>query len=110
MFGLMVSNTQLMRSCEMTLKRLICVAHIPSHNHLYQNGIRLIIMLVLLICLIMDTLLKIITFGLYGLFAKKRSLKQKTEKTKYRQDGTIKKQVNRETDYAEEESPTPEEL
>lgn len=53
----------------------------------------------------METFLKIITLGLYGLFSKKRSLNQKTEKVKYREDGTIKKQVNRETNYEEDESP-----
>lgn len=53
----------------------------------------------------METFLKIITLGLYGLFSKKRSLNQKTEKVKYREDGTIKKQINRETCYDEDEAP-----
>lgn len=54
----------------------------------------------------METVLKILTFGLYSLFAKKRSLKQDTKKTKYRSDGSVKKQVSRSTEYEEDEKDT----
>lgn len=54
----------------------------------------------------METVLKILTFGLYSLFAKRRTLKQETEKIKYRSDGSVKKQVSRTTDYDEGEKDT----
>lgn len=57
----------------------------------------------------METILKILTFGIYSLFAKKRSLKQETKKVKYRSDGTLKKEVSRSTDYEEDEKDTIEE-
>lgn len=53
----------------------------------------------------METILKILTFGLYGLFVKKRSLKQTTSKEKYREDGSLKKRVERSTEYEEDEAP-----
>lgn len=59
--------------------------------------------------LCMETFLKIITLGLYGLFAKKRGLKQSVKKTKFRDDGTVKKTVERDTEYSEDEAPSPNE-
>lgn len=53
----------------------------------------------------METVLKILTFGLYGLFSKKRKLKQTTKKVKYRDDGTVKKDIERSTEYEEDEAP-----
>lgn len=53
----------------------------------------------------METILKILTFGLYGLFSKKRKLDQSTIKEKYRTDGTLKKRVERSTSYEEDEAP-----
>ena len=102
----MVSLTLHIKIYVMTLKRLIYAVLTPSHSHLLINGIRLIIMLVFIICLIMDIWKKILSFGLYSLFAKKRSLKQQTEKIKYRSDGSVKKQVSRTTDYEEDEKDT----
>lgn len=57
----------------------------------------------------METVLKILTFGLYSLFAKKRSLRQESEKVKYRSDGSLKKKVSRTTNYEEDEKDTYEE-
>lgn len=102
----MVSLIPPIKIYAMTLKRLIYAVLTPSHNHLLINGIRLITMLVFIICMIMETVLKILTFGLYSLFAKKRSLKQETEKIKYRSDGSVKKQVSRTTEYEEDEKDT----
>ena len=53
----------------------------------------------------MDIVLKILTLGLYGLFTKKRSLKQTVSKKKYRDDGTLIKEIIRDTDYDSEDSP-----
>lgn len=53
----------------------------------------------------MDIVLKILTLGLYGLFTKKRSLKQTVSKKKYRDDGTLIKEVIRDTDYDSEDAP-----
>lgn len=53
----------------------------------------------------METILKILTLGLYGLFSKSKRLEQKTSKVKYRIDGTVKKKIDRETNYGEEDSP-----
>lgn len=50
----------------------------------------------------MKTIFNILTLGLYSLLSKKRQLRQTVEKVKYRTDGTIKKEVTRETDYCEE--------
>lgn len=50
----------------------------------------------------MKTILNILTLGLYSLLSKKRQLRQTVEKVKYRTDGTIKKEVTRETEYSEE--------
>lgn len=52
----------------------------------------------------MDLVLKIITFGLYGLFSKSRKLKQKVTKVKYDEDGSIKKKIDRVTEFDEGES------
>lgn len=52
----------------------------------------------------MDIILKIITFGLYGLFSKSRKLKQKVTKVKYNDDGSVKKKIDRSTEFDEGES------
>lgn len=51
-----------------------------------------------------DIILSILTLGVYPLVSKGRTLKQSVEKTKYRKDGTVKKHVDRDTDYFEEEA------
>ena len=53
----------------------------------------------------MDFVLKFLTLGLYGLLTKKRSLKQTVSKKKYREDGTLKKEIIRDTDYDSEDAP-----
>lgn len=55
--------------------------------------------------MLMDIVLKILTLGLYGLFTKKRSLKQSVTKVKYREDGSVKKKIERDTEYDSDESP-----
>lgn len=52
-----------------------------------------------------EIILSILTLGIYPLVSKGRTLKQSVEKTKYRKDGTIKKHIDRDTEYAENESP-----
>lgn len=54
-----------------------------------------------------DIILSILTLGIYPLVSKGRTLKQSVEKTKYRKDGTIKKHIDRDTEYTEDESPEP---
>lgn len=56
--------------------------------------------------MLMDIIFKILTFGIYGLFSKRRSLKQSVEKKLYRKDGTLRKDVVRDTDYDEGEALT----
>lgn len=57
--------------------------------------------------MIKDIILSILTLGIYPLVSKGRTLKQSVEKTKYRKDGSIKKQVDRDTEYSEDEAPQP---
>lgn len=52
-----------------------------------------------------DIILSILTLGIYPIVSKSRSLKQSVEKTKYRKDGTIKKHIDRDSEYSEDESP-----
>lgn len=52
-----------------------------------------------------DIILSILTLGIYPLVSKGRTLKQSVEKTKYRKDGTIKKHIDRDTEYSEDEAP-----
>lgn len=51
----------------------------------------------------METILKILTLGLYGLFVKSRNGKSAVKKTVYRKDGILKKMVEREVEYTSEE-------
>lgn len=51
----------------------------------------------------METIWKILSFGLYSVFAKKRTLKQESRKLKYRKDGSVKKEIERTTEYEEGE-------
>lgn len=51
----------------------------------------------------METILKILTLGLYGLFVKSRNGKTSVTKTVYRKDGVLKKVVDREVEYTSEE-------
>lgn len=54
-----------------------------------------------------DIILSILTLGIYPLVSKGRTLKQSVEKTKYRKDGTVKKHIDRDIEYTEDESPDP---
>lgn len=54
-----------------------------------------------------DIILSILTLGIYPLVSKGRTLKQSVEKTKYRKDGSIKKHIDRDTEYSEDEAPEP---
>lgn len=54
----------------------------------------------------MEIILKILTLGIYGLFSKRKSLDQSVQKKKYRKDGTLKKEVVRDTNYDEGEALT----
>lgn len=46
-----------------------------------------------------ETIFKILTLGLYALFSKGRKVKQSTQKVKYRDDGSVKKSIKRDTEY-----------
>lgn len=54
-----------------------------------------------------EIILSILTLGIYPLVSKGRTLKQSLEKTKYRKDGSIKKHIDRDTEYSEDEAPEP---
>lgn len=54
-----------------------------------------------------EIILSILTLGIYPLVSKGRKLKQSVEKTKYHKDGTVKKHVDRDTEYSEDEAPQP---
>ena len=53
-----------------------------------------------------EIILSILTLGIYPLVSKGRTLKQSVEKTKYRKDGSIKKHIDRDTEYSEDEAPS----
>ena len=55
--------------------------------------------------MIKEIILSILTLGIYPIVSKSRTLKQSVEKTKYRKDGSIKKHIDRDTEYSEDESP-----
>lgn len=54
-----------------------------------------------------EIILSILTLGIYPLVSKGRRLTQSVKKTKYRKDGSIKKHIDRDTDYSEDEAPEP---
>lgn len=54
----------------------------------------------------MKTILNILTLGLYSLLSKKKSLDQTVKKKKYRDDGTLKKEIERTTTYNEDQGST----
>lgn len=54
----------------------------------------------------MDIILKILTLGIYGLFSKRKTLDQSVEKKVYRKNGTLRKEVVRDTNYDEGEALT----
>lgn len=54
-----------------------------------------------------EIILSILTLGIYPLVSKGRRLTQSVDKTKYRKDGSIKKHINRDTEYSEDEAPEP---
>lgn len=53
----------------------------------------------------METILNILSLGLYSVLSKRRKAKVTVEKTKYRSDGSLKKTVSRETEFEEDEAP-----
>lgn len=52
-----------------------------------------------------DIILSILTLGIYPLVSKGRTLKQRVKKDKYRKNGTVKKHIDRETEYSEDDAP-----
>lgn len=54
-----------------------------------------------------EIILSILTLGIYPIVSKGRTLKQSVEKTKYRKNGSIKKHIERDTEYSEDEAPQP---
>lgn len=54
----------------------------------------------------MKFILNILTLGIFSLFSKAKDVDLKTTKRKYREDGTLKKEVLRDVDYSEGEGQT----
>lgn len=52
-----------------------------------------------------EIILSILTLGIYPIVSKARRLTQSVEKTKYRKDGSVKKHIDRDTEYSEDEAP-----